>query len=178
MDCLTKNVIQYQDFGERLTRLVPRASEVLKERGELQPRAVLPKEFLPLFSAGLAKWLLHLMGSGDPKWGVALQPSYSYRVSGKYPDMVSYAFVLEPFIHGPTDISGLSQKQIAIHEPTYDERKFAIRILSGVDTIEDLDQMLIKKPADKKAAERESEELLASARYSAAEYRVWVRQFG
>src|SRR5205807_1435183 len=75
IDCLTKNVYEYKDFGEKFARMVPKASAVLNQGRELQPATVVPREFLSLFSVGLAKWLLHLMGSGDPKWGVVLQRS-------------------------------------------------------------------------------------------------------
>ena len=175
VECVHSNATSNRDFANRLTRLVP-ASACLTRRRSLNIKKIAQTDFVRLFSVGLGKWLLRLMASGNPKWGVTLQASYSYRVHGKEPDMVSYAFSLQPFILGPTDRTGLSSKAVT-QQKQFDERRYALGILDGVQGIKDLDAHLRSQPRLKAQMEDASAELLATARYKPDEYRKWLKQF-
>lgn len=163
MDCLSSNARQYEGFRKRLIQLVPKTNDLVKNR-RVQTNKLSQNEFVKMFSAGLGKWLLALMSSSVPKWGVLLQSGYSYRVHDDDPDMVSYAFLLEPFIQGPIDTSGLS-RVAPTKEKEFDEEKSAIDILNNVSAIQDLDAIVKGKPTLKKQLEEESESLLVAAGY-------------
>lgn len=173
VDCLRLNARQYEAFRKRLIHLIPKASR-LTTNSALETNKLSQSEFVMVFSAGLGKWLLGLMSSGSPKWGVLLQSSYSYRVHAQEPDMVSYAFLLEPFIQSPIDTTGLSRVVIT-DDRELDDEESALALLSKIDGIEDLDMIVRAKPALKKQLQNESEALLASAGYNPKPYRNWLK---
>ena len=173
VDCLRGNARQYESFRKQLIQLVPKTSGLVGSK-RLETNKLSQNEFVKMFSAGLGKWLLALMSSSRPKWGVVLQSGYSYRVNDADPDMVSYAFLLEPFIQGPIDTTGLS-RVLPIGEKEFDEEKSAIDILNKVNAIKDLDAVVNAKPTLKKQLEDESEALLVAAGYEARAYRSWLR---
>jgi hypothetical protein len=172
MDCLSSNARQYEGFRKRLIQLVPKTNDLIKNK--LQTNKLTQNEFVKMFSAGLGKWLLALMSSSVPKWGVLLQSGYSYRVHDDDPDMVSYAFLLEPFIQGPIDTTGLSRVAPS-KEKEFDEEKSAIDILNNVGAIQDLDAIVRDKPTLKKQLEEESENLLVAAGYEGKAYKRWLK---
>lgn len=173
VDCLRLNARQYEAFRKRLIQLIPRASR-LTTSSALETRKLSQSEFVRVFSAGLGKWLLGLMSSGSPKWGVFLQSSYSYRVHGQEPDMVSYAFLLEPFIQSPIDTTGLSSR-VVTDDRELDDEESALALLNKIDGIEDLDMIVRTTPTLKTQLQNESEALLASAGYDRKAYRNWVK---
>lgn len=172
VDCVRNNARQYDRFRKHLIQLVPRASDLITTK-HFETKKLSQKDFLTTFSIGLGKWLLALMSSSVPTWGVAMQPSYAYRVGGADPDMASFAFLLEPFIRGPIDSSGLS-RAAPLKEIDFDEEACALGILSKVSAIRDLDALVHSKPSLRKKLEDESEELLIAAGYESTEYRRWV----
>lgn len=173
--CINTNVEANRDFGVGLGALVPNGLAITQDPATKWKKIQQP-HFLNLFSIGLGKWLLQLLASGNPKWGVKLLCSYSYRVCVQTPDMVSLAFLLEGYPEAPKDKFGLSTGAIRT-STTYNEREFAMELLGGIRAIDDLDTRLAKNLKVYESMEKETYDLLLSARYKPETIRVGLKKF-
>jgi len=98
------------------------------------------ERFVKLFSLGFAKWIMHLAGSKD--WHLKMHNSYFYSTtpeSSRFPSMPCLAFEFIPPSPGledqfdVTNVEPLSRKN---------EENFAMRALSKVSEMEDLDERM------------------------------------
>jgi hypothetical protein len=161
--CVGTNISANKSFAERLEQMVPKVS-VLASAKVADWKSLLQPHFVNLFSVGLGKWLLKMLSSARPQWGVRLVGSYSYRVAAESPDMVSLAFVIEGYPGRPVDTFGLSQGAM-VNAVNYDEPSLALSLLDGVRQIVDIDQKLATERSVYTAMEDETFNLLVSARY-------------
>jgi hypothetical protein len=173
--CIASNVETDRHFGIGLDSLVPEGVVIIRNQHTNWKKIQQP-HFLNLFGVGFGKWLMQLLATASPKWGVKLLRSYSYRIYAPSPDMVSLAFLLECYPETPKDKAGLSTS-VNPSTPVYDERAFALALLDGVRTINDLDVDLSKNLNAYEAMEKETYDLLLSARYSPAAIREGLKKF-
>ena len=173
--CVAANANLHREFSVGLDALVPNGTTLTRSKSTSWRRLMQP-HFVSLFGVGLGKWLVRLLATASPRWGVRLLGSYSYRVYAQTPDLVSLAFLVESYVEEPKDVSGLSSGVI-VQCAKYDEKTLALGLLDGVKGIRDLDQAL---DADKKiydAMEQETYELLLSSRYKPATIDAGLKKF-
>lgn len=163
-NCIQANATAHADFAKSLNRLVS-GGDSLAASADTKWSELEQGDFLNLFSVGFGKWLLQLLSSSTPKWSIKLLSSYSYKVAAKTPDMLSLAFLVEPHIEGVYDRSGLSSTQAHPTSTGYDEKSFALELISDVAKIEDLDQKLDNDTEAYNTVEQETIDLLVSVRY-------------
>lgn len=173
--CVGANVKKHDDFAAGLEVLVPKGPE-LCVGGTHNWSTFNQPHFVSLFSVGLGKWLLKLLATAQPKWGVRGLGSYAYRIKAESPDMVSLAFLLEGYVAGPKDTVGLSSG-VAVQDIEFDEKALALGLLKGVREIGDVDAKLGADSKLYSAMEKETVELLLSARYKPDIVRAGLKQF-
>jgi hypothetical protein len=137
---------------------------------------MLQPHFVNLFTVGLGKWLLKMLSTTRPQWGVRLLGSYAYRVKADSPDMVSLAFEIRGYAQGPNDAFGLS-KGASIETVPYDEPKLALELLDGIRQIVDIDIKLVDDVSLYNAMEKETVDLLLSARYKRETIEAGLKRF-
>ena len=110
-DCLLGNLNESADFAGNLQRRLQIDGSAIQ--GEMSNSAPLTHALLvQVFGLSLGKWLICLMMSGTPRAKVRLLNSYSYRVYGDEPDMLSLAFLFEPIVVPVVDKSGLTSSPV------------------------------------------------------------------
>jgi hypothetical protein len=172
LNCLLGNINESAEFASKLREQLQIDDGAIQ--GEMSNSAPLTHELLvQVFGLSLGKWLIRLMMSGTPSVAVQLLNSYSYRVYGDEPDMLSLAFLFEPIIVHPVDRSGLTSPEARVSQgPT--EIAQAVRFLLAVVGIEDVDKKLLgdrelhRKMIDKCGT------LLEEAHYDKNSYQAWA----
>lgn len=173
-DCVLENLNESPEFAQNLQQHLQ--IDGIAIQGEMSSEAPFAHELLvQTFGLSFGKWLIRLMMSGTPRACVRLLNSYSYRVCGNEPDMLSLAFLFEPIILPVIDRSGVTTSQVPdVQMPT--EVAQAIELLLAVVGIEDVDRKLLDdvelhtKMIDKCGT------LLEEARYDKASYQAWAME--
>jgi hypothetical protein len=171
---LLGNVSDSVDFARSLQQRLQ--IDGIAIRGEMSNTAPFTHvRLVQVFGLSLGKWLIRLMMSGTPRAKVRLLDSYSYRVYGDEPDMLSLAFLFEPIIIPVVDRSGLTSSCVSeVQIPT--EAAQAIELLLAVVGIEDVDKKLLDdgklhaKMIDKCGT------LLEEAHYDKQSYQAWAME--
>jgi hypothetical protein len=173
-DCVSANINAYGDFAAQLEAIAPGSSAVAARRDGSWAELLQP-HFVNLFSVAVGKWVLALLSTAKPRWGVRLLDSYAYKVKADSPDMVSLAFRMDGYAELPRDTFGLSGA--VAPTASYDERRFALGLIDGVRGIADVDVRLKQDRKLYAKMEQETADLLASARYEESSVQRALRDF-
>ena len=174
LDCLLGNLNDSLDFAGNLQQRLQIDGSAIQ--GEMSNTAPFTHVLLvQVFGLALGKWLIRLMMSGAPRAKVRLLNSYSYRVYGDEPDMLSLAFLFEPIVVPVVDKSGLTSSQVPeVQIPT--EAAQAIELLLAVVAIEDVDKKLLdNKELHTKMIDK-CGTLLEEAHYDKRSYQEWAME--
>ena len=129
--------------------------------------------FEKLFGLCIGKWLLSLI-TASGRWTLRLCDSYWYRTqSSSHPNMLSLAFLFEPFQVDLTDPVGLANVDPPPRQP-YNQVAQAISLLEMGNRLVDLDLYLRDDHAAFEESIAKSEALLSKAGYPIAGYRDWA----
>lgn len=131
-------------------------------------------DFLRLFSAGLGKWLLHLLGQSAPQRQLSLLSSYYYQVGPDGPDMLSLVFRCET---APQTVS--DQHGILLPGPVaapVSEVELGIDLARVLQGSSDLDLLLAENQELAEKRLKQAKTLLETARFSADAYEAWGRE--
>ena len=131
------------------------------------------EEIYHFFGVALGKWLLALVARCAPPWSVRLLASYRYSIKEGVP-MFSFAFLFQRSPVPPLqDRFGLAPAAAAV-PPTFDEKKYALKLVEGVAKIRDVEHMLEQDPALKRSMIDSSAALLEAAGYDRSAYYDFV----
>ena len=168
-----KNYDTHTDFADRVCKLLPK--EAFTSSDVVDVSKLSEHHMADLFGIALGKWLITLAASGSPNWIVQMLKSYRYSIKPETSvEMLSLAFLFRPRVTPPTDPTGISAVEVAI--PKFpDERESAIRLLSAVERLADVDKLLADDESMCTAMEINSADLLESAGYDREAYVAWVR---
>lgn len=173
--CLRDNVDLSDTFKTRLNSLIDNRFDQIN--GNIQEMLSLkPVTFGRLFALCIAKWLERLMLSGSPIWVTEMLDGCWYRVSSvKTPNMLSLTFRFHQVTEPRTDNTGLTDQQDDSIE-VVDEIALALALFGKVETLVDIDTLLIDNSSIREKMFQESKKLLSSARYPITEYPLWVNK--
>jgi len=133
-----------------------------------------PSRFEKLFGLCIGKWLLSLIAASG-RWTVRLCGSYWYRTqSSSHPNMLSLAFLFEPFSIDLTDSAGLANVDDPPIPRVYNEGAQAVGLLEMANQLVDLDLYLQNNRIAFEESIDKSEALLRRAGYPIAGYRDWA----
>jgi hypothetical protein len=132
------------------------------------------EEMLRVFGVALGKLLIAFGTSASPNWAVQMLRSYRYRInSSPHVEMLSLAFQFRPKHQPPIDPTGLSGAKISLPSfPT--ELECARKLVTAVERITDVDQILTSDAALREEMLNSSADLLGSAGYDRNAYVKWV----
>ena len=166
------NVRQHSDFAERLAGLLP--IEIFQEEEVVNLANLDGAQMVQLFGVSLGKWLLHLCHDSQPKWTIAMRPSYRYLINDdKGVVMLALAFEFTPNIVPPVDTTGISM--LVVPQRNYpDEVQSAVKLVESVAAIRDVDAELAANPALKAELRESQADLLKAAGYDRDAYIEWV----
>lgn len=173
LQCIQTNMASSSTFAQRVKeRLSLDAQDVANEIAD----ATLLEHvrLVRAFGLGLAKWLLKVCMSTDPKVAVRLLGSYSYRIEHNEPDMLSLAFRFEPIIHPRVDDSGLGRAAVAVTVSAPTEESLGIALAEGVGDVRDVDQLLANDAKLMAKVTGQAATVLEAARYSRDRYLEWL----
>ena len=171
-----RNCEKHADFLRRLDRIVPaaafQAEGVAVDLSELDE-----DQLINLFGVAFGKWLMDFAASASPDWFVEVHPCYRYAINQEpRVDMLSLAFLFRPKIYPPVDASGLSTLNIVT--PRFPaELECAIRLVSVVENITDVDDLLNGDEDLRLSMETASADLLESAGYDREQYLNWHERY-
>lgn len=171
--CIIENIQQHKSFSDQLQKLLELDEQQIQAEisnsGHLAHSAL-----VKAFGLGIGKWLLSLMMSASPKLIVEMHNSYSYRVDGDEPDMLSLAFMFDPVIETRIDRTGITKTKPSNASATLKEVDLALKLIDGMLQIEDVDHKLANDSKLNESMIVKSENLLRDARYNVEGYRRWV----
>jgi hypothetical protein len=167
------NVSASPEFAAELAHCISGSAESLGTRMEATWSQQDP-DFLRLFSAGLGKWLLHLLGQSAPQRQLSLLSSYYYQVGPDGPDMLSLVFRCET---APQTVS--DQHGILLPGPVaapVSEVELGIDLARVLQGSSDLDLLLAENQELAEKRLKQAKTLLETARFSADAYEAWGRE--
>jgi hypothetical protein len=166
------NCNSYAEFGAHFGSLF--RSSPCSTSGVVDVTDLNEDEMLRLFGVALGKWLMALAGSAAPSWIVQLLRSHRYRIrDNPRVEMLSLAFQFRPMHVPPVDPTGLSAAQLTV--PSFpSELDCATRLVTAVEHITDVDQILADDGLLRDAILNSSADLLESAGYDREAYLAWV----
>lgn len=133
------------------------------------------EELFRFFGVALGKWLLQLVAGGIPPWSVRLLTSYRYTIKEGVAPMFSFAFLFQKAPAIPLqDKSGLSQAPF-VPPPPFDEKKYALGLVSAVGKIRDVEHMFEADPELKRSMAESSAALLEAAGFDPVAYRDFLK---
>jgi hypothetical protein len=129
-------------------------------------------KLLPVFLAGLCKWMLKLAIAQQPPTTIEVKSVIGYRVdtSAAHEDLISIALRFSPVFTPALDAMGLAQK--AATPP--DECALAVKAIGRIAKLRDADKILLEDATLRNAMIETTAKLLEVARYDPAAYRVWA----
>lgn len=132
------------------------------------------EEIFRFFGVAFGKWLLALVAKCTPPWSVRLLASYRYTIREDVAPMFSFAFLFQRSPAAPlVDKYGMAPAAGA-PPPAFDEKKYAVGLINGVERIRDVEKMLEQDPELKKTIVESSASLLESAGYDRAAYLEFI----
>lgn len=134
-----------------------------------------PHLFANVFSTGMGKWLIGLGLGSNPSLSVKLKTICSYTVNpgSAVPDLISAVYEFSPIPMRVEDRHGLAvERNRAENIPS--ECDLAAEIVPFVKNTLDIDTHLTDRPELFSGLVDRSADLMAKARYLAADYREWV----
>jgi len=171
-----RNCEAHPDFVRRLDSIVP--ATAFQTEGVAVDLSTLDEgQLMSLFGVAFGKWLMDLAGSASPDWFIDVHPCYRYGIRrNPRVDMLSLAFLFRPKIYPPIDTTGLSTLNIVA--PRFPgELECAIKLVSAVENIADVDALLSSDEELRLSMETASAELLESAGYDRQKYLNWAERY-
>lgn len=173
LQCVQTNMASSATFTQRVKeRLSLDAQDVANEIADAS--LLEHTRLVRAFGLGLAKWLLKVCMSTDPKVTVTLLGSYSYRIEQNEPDMLSLAFRFEPVIHARVDDSGLGRAAVAAAPIVPTEESLGIALAESVGSVRDVDQLLADDTKLMEKVTAQAATVLEAARYRRDKYLEWL----
>ena len=162
---------KYQEFASRVDALI--SSGVLDAKSpdftQMSEEAI-----TRVFGVALGKWFIHLATTAQPDWVVRMLKSYKYQIKQTPKvEMFSFAFLFSPKHSSPTDPTGLSKFSGAPRN-FESELESALRVVTMVDKIDDVDALLAADASLHASLEAESADLMEIAGFNRAKYLDWV----
>jgi hypothetical protein len=170
------NCDTHDDFTKRLGTIVP--VEAFQTQGAAIDLSKLNEEqMIRVFGVALGKWLMHLAASASPQWFVDVQPCYRYGIrENPHVEMLSLAFLFKPNFKAPIDATGLSNLSVQPQDQP-DELGWAIKLVSAIEKMADVDDLLRSNDELRASMETASADLLASAGYDREKYLGWPDRY-
>ncbi len=140
------------------------------------PNDVPHAEYFRLFAIGLAKWILNLSLTGEPRWRVEVGVTCCYRVYLSQPDMLSFAFRFVPVRAPVRDRARIVPKRRSFKSSSVDEPELAVSLIDPLASLTDLDDELRSQPKLYNSLLKKSSQLLGAARYDIDSYQEWARK--
>ncbi len=170
------NLRAHPDFAERLASVLP--PEALQDDGAIVVISQLNDEqMIFVFGVALGKWLISLGATSSPTWVVEMLRSYRYAIRrDPFVEMLSLAFQFLPKFSPPIDKTGLSKLFVSASQPS-SELDSALKLLTAVGKIGDVDLLLKADPDLCSAMEKASADLLESAGYDRERYLEWQGRY-
>jgi len=170
------NCETHSDFSERLNNIVP-AEAFQSGRSGVDISKLNEEHMIRLFGVGLGKWLMQLAGSASPQWFVDAKQCYRYGIrEDPHVEMLSFAFLFRPNFQPPIDTAGLSSLDISRRE-TPSELASALRLISMVEQLVDVDHLLNSDDELRHGLESASADLMASAGFDREKYLQWPDRY-
>ena len=171
-----QNCDTHADFVQRLSAIIPPEAFQTKE-ATIDVSKLDEEQMIRVFGVALGKWLMQLASSASPEWFVDVQPCYRYRIREKpQVEMLSLAFLFKPNFQAPIDATGLSSLDIQ-HPSRPSELDFAIKLISAIEKLADVDDLLRTDNDLRVSMETASADLLASAGYDRDKYLDWADRY-
>ncbi len=171
-----KNCDTYDDFRQRLGTIIP-ASALQSEKAAIDISRLDEEEMIRVFGVALGKWLMQLAASASPEWFVDVQPCFRYGIrENPHVEILSLAFLFKPNFQAPVDATGLSSLNIQ-HPNQPDELELAIKLVSAIEKMVDVDDLLRSNNELRTSLETASADLLASAGYDREKYLEWQDRY-
>jgi len=169
-----QNFDKHNDFAEALSAVVP-AENLKVADATIDLEGLSADQLIALFGISFGKWILQLSQSAQPKWSVAMRPSYRYNISEtKGVVMLALAFEFRANVSPPTDLSGVSTLPVAGR--TYPlENECAVKLVRSVKAIADVDDRLDADEALHDELMYAQADLLAATGYDREKYISWVK---
>jgi hypothetical protein len=173
IDAIRSNANANDKFKDALEELFQR-SGADTEYALSVPEEIDPKLFKDLFCVGISKWLLQLLASASPQWGLCMFRSYCYSVNANEPDMLSLVYRVERAARHAIDPGGMLDGQLPAMRPL-DEPSLGQRIVDKTRQLYDLDASLRDDRKLFDEAAKETATLLHDANYDISGYEDWAR---
>lgn len=167
-----ENIKRYKDFADKIAQFVP--AEVFQDEITVNVTALNEEQMIRFFGLALGKWLLNLCQTAEPRWIVAMRPSFHYALAvEKGAVMLSLAFELKPNFSPPADTTGMSKIELP-QKKELDECLYAVKLVESAANMRDVDEILAANPELKTRLRDEQANLLEAAGYSREAYLEWV----
>jgi hypothetical protein len=172
---ISDNCDSYPEFRQHFGSLF-RSNPCAATSNVVELASLDDEEMLRIFGVALGKWLMALAASASPNWIVQMRRSHRYRINANpRVEMLSLAFQFRPKHLPPVDPTGLSAAQISVPAfPT--ELECATRLVTAVQRISDVDEILCADAELRDAMLSSSADLMQSAGYDRDAYLRWVAE--
>lgn len=170
---ISSNTAVSTEFKNELAKLLSVAAEQL-DSGLDAAWKKQNAEFLRLYSTGLGKWLLRLLSVAQPPREIILLSSCYYQVGPSGPDMLSLAFKCNTAPQKISDRDGVLPAKAVENE--FSEERTAVKMAQNLGDCFDLDDKLASDGVLAEKLVGQAGRLLATARYSETEYKMWASQ--
>jgi len=168
----TKTNLQHESFRDALATLVP--IESLRSEQQVDLTLLNEKQLIDLFGVAIGKALLSFCSSAGATWKLEMRVSHSYSINPeKRVSMMSFAFQFTPISRPPQDATGISTLTLN-HPAPFDEVELAIKLVTSVQRITDVDTLLESDAMLRESLVTSSADLLESAGYDRDAYVQWV----
>lgn len=173
LTCVLRNVSNHESFASAIGDIGLSEESLTQEIRE--GKLLVREELFDAFVLGIGKWLLQLMGSGQPHVTVSPLDGFSYRVGGNsHLNMISLAYKIEPVVERRTDTSGLTPGVSEAGEQRPTEAELAAELLENVKNVVDVDILMAQDDRLRSEAIEGTKELLRKARYPVEDYDEWA----
>jgi hypothetical protein len=168
-----KNYDEHKDFSGLVECLIPAEAFTDTDRAVNVSR-LNEEQLIQLFGLAFGKWLLAFCQQAQPRWTVAMRPSFVYSMNEtEGAVMLSLAFALKPNLSPPVDTTGMTAPQPA-QKPFPTEGECAVKMAESIANLRSIEDILAKDPALKAQLAEAQARLLESAGYDPIEYMKWV----
>jgi hypothetical protein len=174
-----QNHDNYPEFAQVLDRLVPREAFQIQD-SSIEISGLSEEALIHLFGVAMGKFLLSVTNSGDRKWKIKMLESHRYKIREKPSkvEMLSLAFSFHPTLPRLVDPTNLANREPHPQTP-FNELECARNLVTAVERISDVDELLQKDAFLRAEMETSSADLLEEAGYDRDEYLKWpLKYFG
>jgi len=169
---MKQNLRDHSVFATAMSVMLPTAAS--NEGTSIDSSQLNEQQLVDLFGVAIGKALLSFCSTADPKWKVSMLGSHIYSINATLNvSMLSLAFQFSPISSPPQDATGLSS--VILPQPApFNESELATRIITAVQNISNIDEILAADSDLKVQLMESSADLLALAGYNRDDYVQWV----